>query len=287
MKRRNRSILFTAASSIVVVAAALTACFQGYDPNSASGGVLATGGDGGGGGGGNAPCPTGEVCSDPNPTQCTLGSPECSYLCGSPLCALGNDPNNPDAGAPIPQAAAVPPIYLGAGGVVGGILDGATTTDPCGQVEAESETIRQRSCAPCHEATSGTSTPCNCGLTYILDDNSLTTGPTSVSSYYMIPGASGNATYVVPGNPAASAIYVRIANGQMPPPNPTMYLGVEAGAALAYPTPSDLSVLYGWILNCVQGADGGAYASSYYGGTLGGTTCFGPCGDGGASADAH
>jgi hypothetical protein len=108
-----------------------------------------------------------------------------------------------------------------------------------------------------------------------------------MSSY--LPGPDGGlATFVVPGNPGASAVYSRIAAGQMPPANPTMYLGPEAGAAVVFPTPSDLSVLYGWILNCVQGTDGGAYASSYYGGTLGGTTCFGPCGgDGGAPADAH
>jgi hypothetical protein len=264
MKRRNRSILFIAAPSIVVVAAAVTACFQGYDPTSASGGPVGTGGgDSGGGNQQTLACPTGEVCADPNPTQCTLDSPECFYLCGSPLCALGNDPANPDAGAPIPQAVAVPPIYLGSGGVVGGDADGATTTDPCVQIEAESETIRQRSCAPCHEGPSGMPpTACNCGLTYILDDTSLTTGSTSMSSY--LPGPDGGlATFIVPGDPGASAVYSRVAAGQMPPPNPTMYLGVEAGAAVVYPTPSELSVLYGWILNCVQGAEGGAYASSY------------------------
>jgi hypothetical protein len=280
MKRRNRSILFIAAPCIVVVAAAVTACFQGYDPTSASGGALTTGGDGGGGGGGggSAPCPTGEVCSDPNPTQCTLDSPECAYLCGSPLCALGNDPADPDAGAPIPQAAAVPPIYLGSGGVVGGVLDGATATDPCVQIEAESLVIRTRSCAPCHQTPntlSGTS------LTYILEDSMLVTG----SSTDNPPPVR----FLIPGDPAGSFIYQKVSSGAMPPPNEQI-LGGDAAAALVYPTPSDVSVLYGWILNCVQGTDGGAYASSYYGGGVNGTTCFGPCGsggDGGASADAH
>jgi hypothetical protein len=290
MKRRNRSILCIVAPSIVVAAAAVTACFQGYDPTSASGGPVATSGaDSGGGNQQTLACTTGEVCSDPNPTQCTLDSPECFYLCGSPLCALGNDPANPDAGAPIPQAADVPPIFLGQGSVPGGgFLDGATTADPCVQVLANSEAIRQRSCAPCHQATSaGASVACGCKLNSILDDTTIA----NVTSPDFTVDGGAPATYVIPGNPAGSLLYQRIAAGQMPPPGATALLGNEAGAALVYPTASDLSVLYAWIYSCVQGSgDGGAYASSYYGGGVNGSTCFGPCGsggDGGASSDAH
>ena len=52
----------------------------------------------------------------------------------------------------------------------------------------------------------------------------------------------------------------------MPPANPSGLVGPKAGAAVVTPSAADVSVLYGWILNCVQGADGGAYATSYYGG---------------------
>jgi hypothetical protein len=92
------------------------------------------------------------------------------------------------------------------------------------------------------------------------------------------------APYVVPGNPGASFLYQRVAAGSMPPP-PSLsdnILGYEAGTGLTYPAPSDITILYAWILNCVTGTDGGAYASSSYGGGVAGTTCFGPCGDAGA-----
>jgi len=115
-----------------------------------------------------------------------------------------------------------------------------------------------------------------------MNDTTLTT---ATSPSFKTPSGAP-APYVIPGNPTASLIYERIVAGQMPPGTPTLELGPDAAAALVYPTPSDVSVLYEWIQNCVTGTDGGAHASSYYGGTLGGTTCFGPCGEGGSGQDA-
>jgi hypothetical protein len=260
----------------------MVGCFQAYDPTTAAGPPAATGSEGGSASVTTSSCPVGEVCSTPA-AQCALDSPECFYLCGSPLCALGFDPANPDAGAVIPQATAEPPIYVGSTDTQM-VADGSTTADPCVQIESQALFIRQQSCAPCHAAPAGTTkSACSCALTDILNDMALTT---VTSPDEAPPGSSSSVVsgghYVVPGNPSASLIYQKIASGLMPPANPTLELSPDAAAALVYPTPSDTSVLYAWILNCVAGADGGAYASSYYGGSLNGTTCFGPCGEGGA-----
>jgi hypothetical protein len=269
MMRRNRyGLLMTVSGSALLTTAVLVGCFQSLDPTAATDPPpTTTSGGGEDGGGGNTTCPQGEVCSAPGATQCALDSPQCFYLCGSPLCALGPDPNNLDGGAPIPQATGVPPIFL---------ADGSTTTDPCVQIEAESLAIRQQSCAPCHTATPRAL--CSCGLNNVMDDGFLVS---TTTTNFLVDGGPG--LYVDPGNPGSSVIYERIANGTMPPP-PSTASGIlgstsTAFANLIYPTPADLSVLGEWILNCVQGTDGGAHDSNYYGGTLGGTTCFGPCGD--------
>jgi hypothetical protein len=271
-------VVLFAAGAAAIAAATIAGCLQSYDPQTASGVGAATASDAGPG---TTGCPPGQVCSDPATTQCTLDSPECFYLCGSPLCALGHDPDNPDAGAPIPQATDVPPIYLGSTDSLVE-ADGSTATDPCVQTEMDSVIIRQRSCAPCHTATGGNSAVCACTLNFILDDSQLTT-----KSSPDFTNADGiPAQYVVPGDPADSLIYERAASGQMPPPATQLSqigLAQDAAAALVYPTASDLSVLYGWIQNCVQGADGGAYSTAYYGGGLNGSPCFGVCGEGGAS----
>jgi hypothetical protein len=273
MKRRNQVLLLTASPCVVVAVAVMAGCFQAYDPTSATGGPLPTGDDGGGSGTvSSASCAPGVVCDNPT-TQCTLDSPQCFYLCGSPLCALSGS-GSPDAMAPpIPQATGVPPIYL---------ADGSTTADPCVQIEAESLAIRAQSCAPCHSAANGsTHAACACALSNILDDQAVLAG----KSPSFTADGGGPASYVVPGDPADSLIYERVAGGSMPPA-PSLaanILGAQAAASLIYPTPADLSVLNTWILNCVAGTDGGAYASSAYGGGLGGSSCFGPCGQGGAS----
>lgn len=276
MTRRDRLILLLALGSALPVAGALMGgCMQSYDPSTdkGSGTAAVTGSSTGSA----SSCAPGVVCADPSPTQCALDSPECFYLCGSPLCALGNDPVNPDAGAPIPAASATPPIFLGSTDTqIQG--DGGTTPDPCVQIESQAVLIRSRSCAPCHQ-TQGSSTKvgCECPLSYILDDQQIATNSSPATG---IP-------YILPGQPEGSYIYQRIQGNTMPP-SPSIaegLIGVEAGAAIVYPTPEDQSVLYEWIQNCVVGADGGAYSSSAYGGGLNGSTCFGAC-DGGGTGPA-
>lgn len=177
------------------------------------------------------------------PGQCPTGSAECFELCGSPSCALPDGAIPPNLGTPV--------IYQ---------ADGRTTANPCDAVEQESLAVREASCAPCH----GSSSAGFASLNFILDDAKLVA---SASSYQDDAGKPKR--LVIPGDPEHSWIYQRIMSRQMPPANPSSYIGPEAGSGVVTPSAADISILYGWILNCVAGADGGAYAASYYGGNYG------------------
>lgn len=219
-------------------------------------------------------------------TQCAPESPECFLFCGSPECAL------PDAA--IPPFLDVPPIYYEPDGAVNGVgtpAPAAVTTDPCVAVESYSLVIRQRSCTPCHDPSADpavTAVPTagfGPGFNYVLDDSQLVT---ALSNSYMAADG-GPARLVIPGDPSDSLVYQRMVNGLsgmggMPPSGVSASgdIGPDAAAAIVYPTAADLSVIYGWILNCVQGADGGAYTSTYYSGSFGANVT----GDGGAGSSA-
>jgi hypothetical protein len=283
MTRRSRIVLLIAAGGVVSMAGGLVAgCMQSFDPASDQAGPVGSSDSGV-----TSPpstdttCPPGEVCSQPS-QQCTLDSPQCFYLCGSPLCANGPNPNIADAGPLIlPDAATVPPIFIGSTDTQV-VADGSTTTDPCVQIEAASVEIRQRSCAPCHSTTATSSRPlCSCTLNYIMDDQMLIA---KVSPDYTLPDGSGPFPYITPGNPASSLIWYRIVNQSMPIARASAdaILGVDAAAALVYPTNEDVSILSQWITTCLN--DGGI-PGELFGGGLNGSTCFGPCqGDGGTPA---
>jgi hypothetical protein len=242
-----------AALRALIAASVFLAGCQTYDRGAASGPQTAQTQHVGGS------CPVGEVCSTPA-DQCAYGSPECFYLCGSPSCAL--------ADAAIPPELTKPPIYL---------PDGAVTTDPCEAVREESLLIREQSCTPCHSGEPPAPSKGPEGLNYILDDGKLAT---SVSPDYRLPDGGGK-PYVVPGDPLDSFIYQRVVAGEMPMPRNAVdgYIGAKAGASIVYPTPSDISVLYEWIRDCVPGANPTANSSNYYGG------CFGPCSDDDAATE--
>jgi hypothetical protein len=270
----------------VVLAAAMAGCFQEIDDGAATGqGIKAPSVDAGnathqGSSGQVGPCPSGEVCSSPGAMQCALDSPQCFYLCGAPLCALGPDPGNPDAGVVFPQAAIDPPIFVGSTDSEL-FADGSTTTSPCAQVEAESLFIRQRSCAPCHAGQPPGPSQGEGNFNSIMNDSLLVT--TQSATGIMTDGGA-LARYVVPGDPNSSLVFQTITGGSMPP-TPSLsenLIGYEAGAGIVPLTPADVSILYAWILACVPGTDAGVYGAQY-GGGLGGTQCFGPCGD--ASAE--
>jgi mono/diheme cytochrome c family protein len=237
---------------ISVLAAAASGCFQELDPGVAGdpgannltfvadGGDLAEA----------APIPIlpapftgGDVDAALN-QQCAYGSALCYQICGSPSCA--NQDNT------IPAEVTTIPSVLPNGG---------TTADPCDVVRAQSLRIRQQSCSQCHGPPPA---PGFSSFNFVLDDQALVT---TIPNTVMVP-------LVIPGNPSMSYLLQRVALGLsggqtgMPPPASLASNLVPASIAktVVSPTPEDLSILYAWILNCVPGADGGAYSSSYYGG---------------------
>jgi hypothetical protein len=163
-------------------------------------------------------------------------------LCASPSC---DDPSGT-----IPFMEQTPVIYL---------PDGASTADPCVQVESASMAVRQTYCASCHGPSTGSGQG---GFNYVLDDTSLTTNMTTNATF---------TRFVVPGDPYSSYVYVSIANGTMPP------AAIPGGPAVPVPTAADVSVLYGWIQACFAGADagyangGGLYGPGYEDAGEGGT----------------
>jgi hypothetical protein len=251
--------------SVAVCAIVGTGCFQEVDTGVVNGPLLLVSGgeDGGTGQGrqaGNASSSSQEPASLdaaflPSPfhrsdvdaaltEQCEAGSNLCYQLCGSPSCALVDNS--------IPAELAASTIVLPEGG---------TAADACAQIDALSMQIRQRSCAPCHGPPPA---PGFDGLNFILNDQELVSQTPSVVT----------APVVTPGDPLGSVLYQRVQQGftgasqGMPPPPSYLpsFAGPQVAATLVYPSSEDLSILYAWILSCVPGANGAAYASSYYGG---------------------
>ena len=156
-------------------------------------------------------------------------------LCGSPSC---DSPNGT-----VPVLLDTPVIYL---------PDGSTTSNPCDEVEVESNKIRQTYCAGCHESPAGQG-----GLGFILEDSQLATA----FSQTALLADGGPQRLLIPGDPYGSRLYQRVATGLgstgagMPP------APLAGAAATPRPTAADLSVLYAWIVACVPGADGGGYVN--------------------------
>jgi hypothetical protein len=181
-----------------------------------------------------------------SPSGSAYGNPSAGastwQLCGSPSC------DNADGTIPFLQQ--TPPIYL---------PDGTTTNDPCVDIEGLSMTIRQAYCGNCHGTGSGAGQG---GFNSVLDDKSLVSNTTKSTT---------SPHFVVPGDPYASYVYIRIADGTMPPAS------TAGGPQNPMPTAADLSVLYGWIQACVPGPNTGY---------VNGGGFYGPGGDGGSTAGA-
>jgi hypothetical protein len=179
--------------------------------------------------------------SDPAGATPTAGQSLTSWqLCQSPSC------DSPSGEVPV--LLDTPPIYL---------PDGGTTSNPCDDVELRSMTIRQTYCASCHEAPAS-----QAGLGFILDDAQLST---ALSQTAVLPDG-GPQRLLVPGSPYGSRLYQRVAAGLsgsaagMPPVAQPGY------PAIPRPSAADLSLLYGWIVACIPGTDGGGYVTggAYY-----------------------
>jgi hypothetical protein len=154
-------------------------------------------------------------------------------ICQSPSC----DQPSGD----IPFLDTTPAIYL---------PDGSTTTNPCDDVEQAAIGLRQTYCTSCHESPANQG-----GIDFILDDTRLVGAVSQTAT----DDAGKSLHLVVPGDPAHSWLYARVTAGLagsaagMPPPS------AQGGAGISHCTAADLSVLYGWILACVPGTDGGVY----------------------------
>ncbi len=184
-------------------------------------------------------------------TQCAPNSAACFTLCGSPECAL------PDAG--LPAVLQTPPIWYQPGGSVNGVgasTPATTSADPCVAINDASQTIRKRSCGPCH--TPGTSGATLTHFDYVLDDMTLAGHPDN---------ANDGKIMVKPGDPQGSYVYQRVVTGLagagMPPADQQVVASFTDPNTLVYPTVADVSVLYAWILTCMPGANANAYQTSY------------------------
>jgi len=176
-------------------------------------------------------------------------------LCQSPSC-------DQVSGA-IPFLDQTPPIYL---------PDGATTQTPCDDVEQASLALRQTYCGACHQAPAD-----QAGINFVLDDQQLV----GAQSQTALTDAGTPQPLIVAGDPQHSWFYVRTlqgmggAAGGMPP------LAMPGYPAIPRPTASDLSVMYGWILACFPGTDGGAYV--FGGGNYAPSSGTGTDADGGST----
>jgi hypothetical protein len=100
----------------------------------------------------------------------------------------------------------------------------------CALTCLQTQEILERSCAICHDAENAPGRP----LTFILDGGRLSTTTSPFS----------HTTYLVPGDPDHSPVYLRaVGTGEAPhPPDP----GIAAPVTI-----SDLSVLRQWISSCL------------------------------------
>jgi hypothetical protein len=120
-------------------------------------------------------------------------------------------------------------------------FDGSVVTASvgCEATTAQATDILTNSCAFCHTAS-------NIGnFSTILDVNAMINAPVATPSY-IDPTTNKAYSYVVPGQPDRSFIYVRMARGDMP-----QAITDPRTAQYRIPTISDKSVIHEWIQNCI------------------------------------
>jgi hypothetical protein len=140
---------------------------------------------------------------------------------------------DPNAGKGPTRAIDTPPIELDFEGK-------RTTKDPCDATREQAAEILTTYCAGCHGGR--TTAEKHGDFNTILDTNALIAGFSSTVNDPENPGMKMR--LLVPGNPEASRIYLRVSHGEMPPP---AMLGLPPNPT---PTISDISVLREWITNC-------------------------------------
>lgn len=115
-------------------------------------------------------------------------------------------------------------------------LPDGSTTDPCVLTTLQATEILRTYCAGCHGGDSPGAHKGDTPFDFLLDFDKLKVAR-SIDP--------GKPRFAVPGAPDASRVYVRIARGEMPPPQPLDL------PQLPHPTVSDISVLYEWIVSCL------------------------------------
>jgi hypothetical protein len=145
--------------------------------------------------------------------------------------------------------------------------ESVTATDPCQKTRADKTDILKAYCARCHDGPTSSGLP---QFDFVLDDSALLT------RQWVREGQSPQ-RFVIPGDPEHSVLYTRVALiGDMPaqpsdvatPRNPV-------------PSPSDVSVLYEWILDCTGPSEGRGSGSTA--GPDGGGRPGSPASDAGAT----
>ena len=130
---------------------------------------------------------------------------------------------------------------------------GNTTTDPCVPTRAQSRALLATYCARCHGGQSAEAHKGRPPFDFVLDAVRL---KTATSATAKDPATAQPARFLVPGVPRRSRLYLRIADGEMPPAD---VVGLPSNPR---PTISDVSILYEWIAHCIGSdparADGGA-----------------------------
>jgi hypothetical protein len=159
--------------------------------------------------------------------------------------------------------------------------EASTTMDPCEKTRRDKTEILTAFCASCHAGSAAVGLP---PWNFVLDDDRL------VKELWTREGQPPQ-RFVIPGDPAHSALYQRMAIVGDMPPQPTD-LGTHRN-----PTPSlaDISIIEDWILHCLGAspptATGGSSGSgggsgSATGGTTGAGAATGGTGSGGATGRA-
>jgi hypothetical protein len=104
--------------------------------------------------------------------------------------------------------------------------------------------ILTTNCSGCHGGDSAGARQGQPPFDYVLDFEKLKTARSAT-----VPDpidADMGMRFVRPGDPESSRLWVRIAVGEMPPELP---IGVDP---IPRPTVSDASLLYSWIMNCLE-----------------------------------
>jgi hypothetical protein len=159
---------------------------------------------------------------------CALAVPACFQKLDDQAAAGGDDETS----------LATPPIDL---------PNGDTTTNPCDRTHAQATATLRTYCADCHGGDKPGARRGQPPFDFVLDLKRLTHARSESVRDPHDP--SKGMVFIVPGDPASSRVYRRIADDEMPP---TLPVGLDP---LPRPTISDVSVLYTWITSCITASD--------------------------------